>query len=139
MAKLIKEGDTIIAKCTEGNSRKIVWKGLKKHPVTKESMTLYECDRNSFARITTAYTGVIDPGTEDYYRNIGDQLQADAISIYVSSLRKETFDVDNATGRHKSQFFCIRKKCISSIKTSLDIFEKQLNIILQTEQKKINK
>lgn len=137
MAKLIKEGDTIIANSIDGNSRKIVWKGLKKHPITKELMMLYECDRNSFAEITTVYTGGVDPGTENYCRNIGDQLQADAISIYVSSLRKEKFEVSNATGRHKSQFFSIRKKSISSIKTSLEIFAKELSLRLQINQKEI--
>lgn len=138
MAKLINEGDTIIAQHTDGHSRKIEWKGLRKHPVTKKSMTLYECDRNSFAEIVCSCSDNIEPGTESYCRDIGDQLQADAISIYVDSIRKEKFEVkEGISGRHGSQLFRFRKKCISTIKTPLAIFAKHLMAISSKDHKEI--
>ena len=123
MATLINEGDTLLAKHLDGNSRKIEWKGIRKHPVTKKNMTLYECDRNSYAEIITKCIDEVMPGTESYYRDEGDSLEADAISIYVETFKKETFEVKECvSGRHGAKLFKFRKNSISTIKTPLPIF-----------------
>lgn len=123
MATLINEGDTLLAKHLDGNSRKIEWKGMRKHPVTKKNMTLYECDRNSYAEIITECTDEVVLGTESYCRDKGDNLKADAISIYVETFKKETFEVkEGVSGRHGASLFKFRKNSISTIKTPLSVF-----------------
>lgn len=128
MAKLIKHGDTIIAKHTDGHTRRYNWKGLKKHPVLNKNMTLYECDMNSYAEIVKECDEtVLGQVPKTYNKSTGDCISADAISIYIDSNRKQKFDVESGTsGRHSSNTFNFRKLSICTIKIPLKIFEKHL-------------
>ncbi|MDR0864296.1 MAG: hypothetical protein LBO74_05110 [Candidatus Symbiothrix sp.] len=129
MAKYINTGDTIEAEHTDACSRKIEWKGLRKHPITNENMTLYECDRNSTAEIIKIHEGVIKDGTEHFHRENGDILEADAIRIYIASPRKErVYLKEGVSGRHGAQFIDIRKRSISTIKYPFEIFRKYLKL-----------
>jgi len=120
MTKFINAGDTIEAEYADARSMRIEWKGLRKHPVTKERMTLYECDRNAMVEIIKACTGEIKAGAEQFHRAVGDTLEAYAISIYIDSPRKEKVYVQGgASGRHKAQCMDIRKRCIATIKYPL--------------------
>lgn len=120
MAKYININDTIDGEHTDGNTRKFEWKGLKRHPITNKLMTLYECDRNSFAEIVKEFKGEPERGTESFHRLLGDSLEADAISIYIDTKRKVKYDVTNLTARHKAQAFKIRNRSISTIKMPLE-------------------
>jgi hypothetical protein len=123
MAKYINMGDTIVAEHADACSRKILWKGIRKNPTTNENMTLYECDRNAKVEIIKIYEGEIkiEGDTRKIHREKGDILEADAISIYIASPRKQKYYVkEGVSGRHGSQFMDIRKKSISTIKHSLE-------------------
>jgi hypothetical protein len=121
MANFINTGDTIEAEHTDVCSRKIEWKGLRKQPDTEAVMTLYECDRNSSAEIVKIYEGEIKECTKHFYRNKGDILKADAISVYTQSARKEkSYIKEGVTGRHGAQFLDLRKRSISTIKQPLE-------------------
>lgn len=124
MVKLINKGDTLLAKHLDGHARKIEWKGQRNHPVAKQRLTLYECDRNTLVRITQAYTEDLPEGAVDFHREIGDELEADAVSMYVDSIRREKFQVkEGVTGRHGAQMIALRKYNISTIKTPLPNFK----------------
>lgn len=124
MAEFINVGDTIEAEHTDATSRKIEWKGVRHHPITDEIMTLYECDRNSKAKIikefTCTYSDDLTERTKNFKRSLGDTLVADAISIYTKSKKKQRIIVkEGVTGRHGARFIYLREKSISCIKTSL--------------------
>ena len=124
MAKLINRGDTLLAKHLDGHARKIEWKGARKHPVTKQRLTLYECDRNTLLKITQAYTGELPEGAENFYKEVGDEVEASAVSMYVDSLRREKFPVkEGVTAWHGAQMIALRKYNISTIKTPLPNFK----------------
>jgi hypothetical protein len=129
MSKFINIGDTIEAEYADACSRKFEWKGFRRHPITDERMMLYECYRNSTAEIIKAYAGVIKKGTEHFHRDAGDILEADAISIYIESARKEKIYIkEGVSGRHGSQFIDIRERSISTIKYPLQNLRKCLGL-----------
>lgn len=135
MAKLIGPGDTIIGKHTDGHTRKWDWKGLKKHPVLNRNMTLYECSLNTYAEIVKVceQEELSDECIEKYNHNLGDSVNADAISIYVDSNRKEKFNLEaRISGRHKAQAFSFRNLSVCTISIPLRNLAKLLE-----QQKKI--
>jgi hypothetical protein len=136
MTKLININDTIDAEHTDGETRKFLWKGPKIHPQIKKRMTLYECDRNSYAEIIKEYKGVPEEGTDHFNRSLGDRLEADAISVYIDTRRKIKSDVVNNSGRHKIQEFKIRDRCIATIKVPLKNLEKHLLSIAEGHDEK---
>ncbi|GHT01427.1 hypothetical protein AGMMS49525_02110 [Bacteroidia bacterium] len=120
MSKFINIGDTIEAEHANACVRKLEWKGPRKHPITNECMMLYESNRNSNVEIVKVYAGEIKKGTEHFHRNMGDILEADSISIYVDSTRREKSDVkEGVSARHGAQLIDIRKRSISTIKYPL--------------------
>lgn len=124
MVKLINRGDTLLAKHLDGHARKIEWKGTRKHPVTKQNLMLYECDRNTLLKITQAHTGELPEGAEKFYKEVGDEIEAYSVSMYVDSLRREKFPVkEGVTARHGAQMIALRKYNISTIKTPLPNFK----------------
>lgn len=140
MAKLIKHGDTIVAKHTDGHTRKYNWKGPKRHPKLKKIMTLYECDRNSYAEVIKECDdqNILSQLDDSYNRSLGDCLDADAISMYIDTKGKKVdFEVEGgATGRHKANSFKLRQLSICCIKTPLHNLEKS---ILKLEQPSTSK
>ncbi len=124
MTKFVDIGDTIEAEHADAVSRVIKWKGLKAHPVTKDLMMLYECDRNSFIEATK----VCSP-FQICECQIGDQLEADAISVYIKTKRKlRTYVKEGISGRHGAQLMDIRNRSISTIKTPLPNLMKCLGV-----------
>ncbi len=133
MTKYVNIGATLEAEHADARSRKIEWKGPKAHPVTKKVMMLYECDRNSFVEIIKA----CDSFSVCECCVVGDQLEADAISVYIETKRKlRVFVKEGVTGRHGAQFINIRNKNISTIKTPLHNLRKSLELTLGMENKK---
>lgn len=124
MTKHINIGDTIEAEHADAISRNIRWKGLKVHPVTKELMMLYECDRNSFVEVIKKCSSFLICECQ-----VGDQLEADAISIYIKTKRKlKIYVKEGVTGRHGAQFLDIRERNISTIRTPLFNLRKCLGL-----------
>lgn len=129
MTKFVDFGETIHANHTDVQSRKILKKGPREHPDTKECMMLYECDRNS-------YTEVVKECCDDdknkscasgYHSCLGDCLEAYAISVYVRSRKMLRTEVkEGVTGRHGAQFIYPRDYAISTIKTPLENLEKSI-------------
>ena len=138
MAKYIKEGEVIHAEHTDSHARKIEWKGFRRNPYTQELMMLYECDRNSFSKIVKVCDGIDckKEGTENFHCEIGDILEADAISIYIRTKRKLKLTVDEGvTGRHGAIFLNPRVYAISKIKTPLACLFKYLEMVPLLENK----
>lgn len=140
MVKLRNKGDTLLAKHLDGHARKIVWKGERIHPVMNKRMVLYECDRNTKVQIIQAYTGQLPIGAEGYHKEVGDELEGDAISIYVDSIRREKFEVkEGVSGTHGGQIIKFRKMSVSTIKVPLDNLRKMIaEKIALLENKKEN-
>jgi uncharacterized protein YqgV (UPF0045/DUF77 family) len=135
MAKFVKTGESIIAKHTDGHTRRWNWKGLKNHPALNKMMTLYECDLNTFAEIIKECDEIdLTEGCKNYNTKTGDCLEADAISIYVDSKRKYKFTVEaGVSGRHKASKFNFRDLSVCTIKTSLQNIEKRINELSQAK------
>lgn len=133
MTKFVEFSDTIHGAHVDSRSRKFEWKGLKPNPYTNEMMTLYEGDRNSFAEIikVCSVEDKVCEGTESFHAELGDCLEADAISLYIRTKRKIKETVkEGVSGRHGSIFLCPREYTISTIKTPL------ANLVKAIEKKK---
>lgn len=140
MAKFVKTGDTIEAEHTNAHSRKIEWKGPRRHPITNELMMLYECDRNSFAEVVKECTDETREETAHFHRCLGDKLEADGISVYIKSKRKTRVVVDEGvSARHGAQFIYLRERNISTIKTPLSCLRKCLGLNSSIASKIIEK
>lgn len=140
MSKFNKEGDTIHGEQSDSHSRKILWKGLKVEPITKQKMTLYECDRNSYSEIIKdSLPKDCNNTTKEFHKEIGDSLEADAISIYIRTNRKIKITVkEGASGTHGAQYVNCRNYSISRIKTSLPCLLKSIEARKALEDKKDN-
>lgn len=139
MAKYVRPGDTIIGKHTDGHTRKGEWKGQKKHPILQKRMTLYECSLNTYAEIVKEcdLDELNDECRNSYNYNLGDNVNASSVSIYVNSVRKINFKVTAGTsGRHKSQAFNFRDLAVCTITIPLSNLEKSLNQKEFIEQQK---
>lgn len=114
--------DTIHGAHIDSHARKFEWKGMKANPYTDEMMTLYEGDRNSYAEIVKACSekDKENKNTSGFHAEVGDCLEADAISIYIRRRRKHPIEVkEGVTGRHGSNILCPRDYTICTIKTPL--------------------
>lgn len=126
-------GDTIEGNVVDGNTRRFERKCLKKHPITNKQMFLYSCDRNSRAIVVESVEKtedeVLAEATSHFHRNENDELQADAISIYVDSKRPIKTEVkEGVSGRHGATLFHITENTIATIKTPLENARKQLGL-----------
>ena len=131
MNKYINLGDTIEGNSVSFEIRKWIFKGLKKHPITQKRMTLYTSDKNSNAEVITGREEPEDEElkqkTSHFHRNVGDTLQADALTIYVDNIRKIKPSVsEGATHRHGAQYTTTKDHTISHIKVPLANFNKIL-------------
>lgn len=126
-------GDTIEGNVVDGNARRFEKKRLKKHPITNKQMFLYSCDRNSKAFVVEPAKEPEDEklavATSFFHRNKMDELQADAISIYVDSKKPIKTEVkEGVSGRHGATVFHITKNTIATITTPLDNARKHLGL-----------
>lgn len=139
MAKHVRPGDTIIGKHTDGHSRRCDWKGQKKHPILKKRMTLYECSQNTYAEIVKECNidDLNDECRTKFYYNLGDNVNASSVSIYVDSIYKYSFKVEaGISGRHKAQTFSFRNLAVCTITIPLSNLEKSLKQKEFIEQQK---
>ncbi len=128
MAKYINIGDTIEGGSINCTVRKWLSRGLKKHPITNKTMSLYVTDRNSTAEILEPIAiQENDETTVHFHREVGDILQADALSVYIDE-KKKIVPVPNegATHRHGANFVRTKKHTIAEIKVPLAVFKKLL-------------
>lgn len=137
--KYISKGDTLEAEHADVITKKLEWKGIRRHPDTNQAMTLYECSRNSSVKIIKVYAGEILECTEKYHRELGDLLEADCISVYSSSKRKLNQQLlGGYTGRHKAQSIDLRERSISTIKYPLEnlvkCIEEKSNLLENNKQ-----
>lgn len=122
MAKYVNTNETIHGAHIDSHSRKFEWKGIKQNPFTNEMMTLYEGDRNSFAEIVKICNedDKACQGVENFHAELGDCVEADAISLYIRTKRKiKEIVKEGVSGRHGARFLCPRVYTISTIKTPL--------------------
>lgn len=131
MAKYINIGETLEGNCISCVVRKWTWRGLKKHPITNKLMSLYVTDKNSTAEIIASCPEPSDEAmrekTAHFHREIGDVLEADALSVYIDDKRRVTPDVvKGASHRHGANKVQKRKHAIAEIKVPLDTLKKLL-------------
>ncbi|MBE6289175.1 MAG: hypothetical protein E7100_02920 [Bacteroidaceae bacterium] len=129
MTKFVDFGETIHADHTNVQSRKILKKGPREHPDTKERMMLYECDRNSYTEIVKECCEADKNKlyAKGYHDCLGDCLDAYAINVYVRSRTMLRTEVkEGVTARHGAQFIYPRDYAISTIRTPLQNLEKCL-------------
>lgn len=112
-------------------TRKHIWVGLRKDPVTNSLMTLYELDRNCSVETTRAM--IITDANELTKRTnlgvhllVGDKLVADKIQLYVKTIRNSVrFEVkEGHSGRHGAQLASTTDRTVGKIKYALEVHKK---------------
>ncbi len=127
-------GDTVEGQAMDCDGRVFRLQGMKKHPITKEMMSLYTTDRNSHAKVAKA--GVVPDdeklkkATAHFHREVDDKVTGDALSIYVDSKKKVRIEVlhgqESASGQHGIKYANIRKRTIATVKVALPNLMKKL-------------
>ena len=150
MAEFINRGETIEGVQCEIYTRKEEWKGLRKNPITEQTMMVYELDRNCSAEITKElWLSEQDKKIRDNYenrnnviihRNIGDKIKGDAITIYVNSKRKLPVESkEGMTSTHGGRLISTSKHTIGIIKYPFDNYKKLLGLSANSEHLQIRK
>lgn len=102
-------------------------------------MTLYECSLNTYAEIVKecALDKLNVECRNKFHHNLGDNVNASKISIYVDSIYKYNFKVAaGISGRHKAQTFSFRDLAVCTITIPLSNLEKSLRKKEYIEQQK---
>ncbi len=108
-------------------ARKVVFKRLQKEPITNKAMTLYNLDRNASVEITEKYECEGLPESPYIHREVGDKIVADAISLFIDTKRKISFDVkEGVSGRHGANLTDCKYHSIGRINRPLDIYKSLL-------------
>lgn len=91
MAKYINFNDLVEGAKCHVSARKILWKGLRKDPITNQNMTLYELDRNCSVEVTESLQLVKEDlelrQQKNVHGEVGDQIGGDAIQLFIDSKR----------------------------------------------------
>lgn len=139
MAVLIRCGEMIEASKCDIYTRKILWKGLHKDPITKKNMTLYELDRNCSAEITEEI--VLDEEEKklreklNVHLSLDDKIKGDAIQLYVESIRKDLkIEVkEGQTSTHGANLAHTNVRTIGSIKYPFSVFNNILGFAAKSK------
>jgi len=137
-------GETIEGEKAYVDARKLILKGLLKHPIYQKRMILYKGDRNCNAIVEEAGTIPQDTDirekTKTYHRNVGDELKSDAIAVYIDSCKPIRYTIEHGSHRHETHVMRIPKQTIATITTplanitsKLDLEKKSIEVI--TEEK----
>lgn len=117
MSKYITPGEFVDGKKCEVISRKVVWKGLGRDPLTNSIMTLYELSRNCTVEITQEHGEDVERVPNVHYL-VGDMLEAGAIRLWVDTKRNNVdFEVkEGVTATHGASIAHTKKRTIGQIK-----------------------
>ena len=124
MTKYQAVGETIEGEKIYLDARKLMQKGLKKHPVYQKNMFLYVGELNCNAEVRAKGNVPSDPDiqkkTSHYHRNVGDALNAFAVSIFIDAKRPLRSVVkEGVSGRHGSNILDI--PCNSNVSIKLPL------------------
>lgn len=120
------------AKC-EIYTRKEVFKGLHKDPITSVNMIKYELCRNCSVEITKEHilTDELEREKREnlgVFRSLGDKLKGDSITVFVEQKIPLTVTVvEGATATHGGRFMSTKKRTIANIKYQFDNLPERLN------------
>lgn len=91
MAKYIDFNDLVEGAKCHVSARKVLWKGLRKDPITNQNMTLYELDRNCSVEVMESLQLTKEAldlrQHKNVHGNVGDQIGGDAIQLFIDSKR----------------------------------------------------
>ena len=137
--EFIAEGEIVEGKKCDVYTRKSVWKGLQKDPITQKNMMLYELDRNCSDKVVQALQLAdeekIVRTEKNVHGNEGDKIQGDAISLYVDSKRKDLNLVvkEGLSSTHGGHLGTTKSRTIGKIKYSFAIYKKLLGHSVNSE------
>lgn len=110
------------AKC-HITARKVLWKGLRKDPITSQNMTLYALDRNCSVEVKESLLFEGDALTLRQQKNVhgcvGDQIGADAIQLFIDS-RRNSLNVEVKEGvsaRHGASLADTSVRTVGQVRT----------------------
>lgn len=122
MAKYINFNDLVEGAKCHVSARKILWKGLRKDPITNQNMTLYELDRNCSVEVTESLQLVKEDlelrQQKNVHGEVGDQIGGDAIQLFIDSKRNSLkVDVkEGQSGRHGASLADTNVRTIGQIR-----------------------
>lgn len=131
MAKYIKAGDTIEGDSVGIRVRKWTPATIVDVPSVKKKMYRYSSSRNSSAIVKESHEVSEDPdvvlATQDYHREIGDELECSGMKVYVDSKRKIKVESrEGATHTHGALYATTDKHTIATISTPLANLQKAI-------------
>lgn len=104
-------------------ARKVLWKGLRKDPITNKNMTLYALDRNCSVEVTESLPlegGALTLRQQMHVHGcVGDQIGADAIQLFIDS-RRNSLNADVKEGvsaRHGASLADTSVRTVGQIRT----------------------
>jgi hypothetical protein len=122
MAKYINFNDLVEGAKCHVSARKIIWKGLRKDPITNQNMMLYELDRNCSVEVTESLHLEADAlelrQRKNVHGNVGDQIGGDAIQLFIDSKRNNLkFEVkEGQSARHGANLSDTNVRTIGQIR-----------------------
>ena len=124
-------------------TRKHLWKGLVKDPITACNMTLYELDYNCSVSVSEELVLETEQEKEcreelNVHGSKGDIIRADAIQLYVD-IKRNSLRFDSSEGqsaRHGAELEHTTKRTIGRIKYPLSIYKTQFGYQIPDKEKK---
>lgn len=121
MSEYVNVGDTVEGAKCDVYTRKELFKGLRKDPITRSVMSVYELDRNCSVEVTEELplSGEEAKKRESMgvHLSKGDKLKADAITLYVDSKRRLRFEVkEGQSGTHGGNLASTKSRTVGVIK-----------------------
>lgn len=146
MAKYINFSDLVEGAKCHVSARKILWKGLRKDPITNQNMTLYELDRNCSVEVTESLQ-LTEEGLElrrqkNVHGYVGDQIGGDAIQLFLDCKRNclKPEVKEGQSGRHGASLADTNVRTIGQIRYPYSNLLKKLGYTANSgiiEQKKL--
>lgn len=140
--EIVHEGAILEGAKCEIYTRKEVFKGLQKDPITSANMIKYELCRNCSVEITKELelTDEDDIKLRDrlsVFRSLGDKLKADSITVFVDQKLPLKVEVrEGATATHGGRYMSTKKRTVANIKYQFENLPQKLEAPATT--KKIN-
>ena len=143
MGTYVDIGEIVEGKKCDIVTRKHIWKGIAKDPITNCNMTLYELDRN--CSVTVSEEVVLSSAEEKECRDshnvhgkLGDEIRAYAIQLFVDVKRNcLKFRVsEGQSSTHGAELEHTSTRTIGRIKYPLDIYKKQFGYLISFQDKK---
>lgn len=118
--------------------------GLRKDPITRKNMVLYELDRNCSVEVTESLKLTEEEELRirkelNVHGNVGDKIQGDAIRLYADTRRDSLKPIvkEGQSARHGASLVETNIRTIGKIKTPFSVYDKLLGYSANSSNQQI--